>query len=165
MPMTIGSGSCSIAPIKKLVERFQQSGKERLIILAVADLNPAGMMIARSFCQRLRDYFGIKNVDARRVALTMDQVDDYQLPTGGNVEDKDDVNRAAFVEAFGTDTYEVEALEPAQLTSIVEEAILQSIDIDAYNHEIEREEADSQFLEARRTLILDYAASLPPTDA
>jgi hypothetical protein len=161
MPMTIGSGSCSIAPIRKLVKRFEKSGKEKLIILAIADLDPAGMMIARSFCQRLRDYFGIEDVDARRVALTMDQVDDYHLPPGGNTEEKDDVNKNAFEEAYGSDTYEVEALEPAQLTSIVEEAILQSIDIDAFNHEIEREEADSQFLEARRTLIMDYAASLP----
>ena len=47
---------------------------------------------------------------------------------------------------------------------IVEEAILQVIDIDAYNHEIEQEELDSRFLEARRTLIMNYAASLPPED-
>jgi hypothetical protein len=55
----------------------------------------------------------------------------------------------------------VDQIKPAQLESIVENAILSTIDIDAYNHEIEREEADSRFLEARRRLIMEYAASLP----
>jgi hypothetical protein len=66
MPLTIGSGSCSISPIEKLVNRFRKSGKENLIILTIADFDPAGIMIARSFTQRLRDYFHISNVDARR---------------------------------------------------------------------------------------------------
>ena len=161
MPLTIGSGSCSIAPIEKLVKRFWRSGKEKLVVLTVADFDPAGVMIARSFTQRLRDYFHIANVDARRVALTQDQITAYALPVGGNINDKEDVNKETFRRQFGEDTYEVEALEPADFEAIVEEAILQTIDIDAYNYEIQREEADSQFLEAKRKMILEYAASLP----
>lgn len=161
MPMTIGSGCCSIAPIEKLVKRFRQSGKEKLIILTIADLDPAGIMIARSFTQRLRDYFHIWNVDARRVALTKDQVDDYSLVVGGNIDDKDDVNKEAFREEFGENTYEVEALEPSDLESIVKGAIEQTIDTVAYNDEIDREENDSRFLAAKRKLIMEYAASMP----
>lgn len=161
LPLTIGSGSCSIAPIEKLVKRFWRSGKEKLVVLTVADFDPAGVMIARSFTQRLRDYFHIANVDARRVALTQDQITAYALPVGGNINDKEDVNKETFRRQFGEDTYEVEALEPADFEAIVEEAILQTIDIDAYNYEIQREEADSQFLEAKRKMILEYAASLP----
>jgi hypothetical protein len=161
MPMTIGSGCCSIAPIRALAERFRQSGKEKLIILTVADFDPAGIMIARSFTQRLRDYFHIVNVDARRVALTQDQIAAYALPVGGNIDDKKDVNKESFRREFGENIYEVEALEPADLERIVENAIEQTIDIDAYNFEIEREEKDSQFLEAKRELIMAYAESLP----
>ena len=161
MPMTIGSGCCSIAPIKKLANRFRRSGKEKLIIFTIADLDPAGIMIARSFTQRLRDYFHIWNVDARRVALTQDQVDDYSLVVGGNIDDKEDVNKEAFRDEFGENTYEVEALEPSALEVIVEDAIEQTIDTDAYNDEIEQEENDSRFLEAKRKLIMAYAGSLP----
>jgi hypothetical protein len=161
MPLTIGSGSCSIAPIEKLVKRFRQSGKEKLIVLTIADFDPAGIMIARSFAQRLRDYFQIANVDARRVALTQDQIDDYALPVGGNINDKKDVNKETFRERYGENIYEVEALEPADLEAIVEAAIEQTIDTDAYNDEIEREENDSRFLAAKRKLIMAYAGSLP----
>jgi hypothetical protein len=52
-------------------------------------------------------------------------------------------------------------LEPSDLETIVQEAIEQTIDIDAYNEEIEQEEKDSQFLEAKRKLIMQYAASMP----
>jgi hypothetical protein len=151
IPLSIGSGSCSIAPIRKLAERFMQSGKEKLLILTIADFDPAGIMIARSFAQRLRDYFHIANVDARRVALTKDQVDDYSLVAGGNIDDKEDVNKESFRDEFGEDTYEVEALEPSDLETIVGNAIEQTIDIDAYNYEIDREEMDSQFLEVKRS--------------
>ena len=78
------------------MRRFRQSGKEALIILTIADLDPAGIMIARSFAQRLRDYFHIANVDARRVALTQDQVEQYSLAVGGRIDDKDDVNKETF---------------------------------------------------------------------
>jgi hypothetical protein len=107
LPFTVGSGSCSIAPIKQLAERYQLSGKEKLIILTIADLDPAGIMISRSFAQRLRDYFQIEDIDARRVALTLDQVSDYGLVAGGNIGDKEDVNKERFRQEFGEDTYEV----------------------------------------------------------
>jgi hypothetical protein len=161
MPLTVGSGCCSIAPIEKLVRRFEWSGKEKLIILTIADFDPAGIMIARSFAQRLRDYFQIEDIDPRRVALTQDQVNAYNLPVGGNIELKNDVNKETFREEFGEDTYEVEALEPTDLKAIVESAIEQTIDVAAYNHELECEEKDSQFLETKRKLIMEYAASLP----
>jgi ParB-like nuclease domain len=152
---------CIIAPIKKLAERFRQSGKETLIILTIADFDPAGIMIVRSFTQRLRDYFHIANVDTRRVALTQDQVEEHSLVVGGNINDKADVNKESFAAESGEDTYEVEALESSALEAIVQDAIEQTIDTDAYNEEIEREERDSQFLEAKRKLIMEYAGSLP----
>jgi hypothetical protein len=94
---------------------------------------------SEEFAQRLRDYFHIENVDARSVALTQDRVDEYALPIGGSIDAKDDVNKETFRAAYGEDIYEVEALEPSDLVEIVERAIEQMIDIDAYNDEIERE--------------------------
>jgi hypothetical protein len=106
----------------------------------------------------------LPNVDARRVALTQDQVDTYSLAVGGSIDDKDDVNKETLRAEYGEDTYEVEALQPSDLETIVEEAIEQTIDIDAYNEEIDREEKDSRFLEAKRKLIMEYAASLPAVE-
>ena len=40
------------------------------------------------------------------------------------------------------------------------EAVEQVLDIEAFNAELETEETDAQFLEARRKLIMDFAATL-----
>jgi hypothetical protein len=85
--------------------------------------SPTGLIGQLSFTQRLRDYFNIATVDARRVALTQDQVDDYSLVVGGNIDDKEDVNKEAFRDEFGEATYEAEALKPTDLETIIEEAI------------------------------------------
>jgi uncharacterized protein YegL len=39
IPMTIGRGYSSLPPRKKMADRFQQSGKGRLILLQLADFN------------------------------------------------------------------------------------------------------------------------------
>jgi hypothetical protein len=163
MPLTIGSGCCSKAPIEKLVNRFQKSGKQKLVILAISDLDPAGEMISRSFCQRLRDDFYVleDRIDARQVALTMDQVLDYDLEPGGHVDDKQDVNTKRFLERYPSgDIYEVEALEPDLLRDILDEAIRSVIDVEAYNSEILKERDDAQFLEAKRQTLLELSAEL-----
>jgi hypothetical protein len=55
-----------------------------------------------------------------------------------------DPTRAAFVAKHGGDdsVYELDALTPAQLTRIFEEAILQVIDVEGYERELAAEERD-----------------------
>ena len=61
-----------------------------------------------------------------------------------------DPTRRAFVEKHGDDSvYELDALTPAQLANLLEEAILDVIDVDAYESELAEEERD---LEAIATL-------------
>ena len=51
--------------------------------------------------------------------------------------------RRAFIEKHGDDSvYELDALTPAQLASLLEEAILDVIDVDAYEDELAQEERD-----------------------
>jgi ParB-like nuclease domain len=161
IPLTIGRGCCSIAPIRKMVNRFKRSGKEKLIILAIADFDPAGIMIARSFCQRVHDYFHIplSKIEVRKIALTEDQTVD--LPVGGNVGDKSDVNAPYFVEHYGEETYEVEALEPEELERLTVEAIESVLDVDVFNAEVEAEKVDWEFLSAKRRIMAKLMLELP----
>jgi hypothetical protein len=132
-----------------------------LIILAIADFDPAGIMIARSFCQRVHDYFHIplSKIEARKIALTEDQTVD--LPVGGNVGDKSDVNAPYFVEHYGEETYEVEALEPEELERLTVEAIESVLDVDAFNAEVEAEKVDWEFLSAKRRTMAKLMLELP----
>ena len=59
IPFTVGRGQCSTRPLYNIAQRYKASGKEKLIILAVSDLDPDGDAIAHSLGQRLRDDFNV----------------------------------------------------------------------------------------------------------
>ena len=63
----------------------------------------------------------------------------------------------AFVGIYGiTDAYELEALAPCDLVSILKDAIEQVVDLDLFNQELASEEADST-----KIIAIDSAARIP----
>ena len=64
---------------------------------------------------------------------------------------------AEFVKRYGiTSAYELEALEPADLQQILVEAIEDTMDLDAYEAELEAEKTDAAGIKATRTAVLDF---------
>jgi hypothetical protein len=155
MAMTSGRGFCSSRPRHDLQQRYIKSGKDKLILLIVSDLDPAGMDIAESFARSMRDDFGIERVHAIKVAITIEQVQQYGIPHGDKAKKgrgKNDRQRARFVERFGEFVYEVEALPDGELPKLLDEAIRSVLDLDAFNHEVEQEERDAIRIEATRRI-------------
>jgi hypothetical protein len=63
--------------------------------------------------------------------------------------------RRAFIEKHGDDSvYELDALTPAQLANLLEEAILDVIDVDAYEQELAEEERDLEAIAQVKARIL-----------
>jgi hypothetical protein len=149
IPMKIGRGYSSLPPRKKMADRFQQSGKERLILLMLSDFDPEGEDIAHSFARSMRDDFGIGNIVPVKVALTAAQVAELQLPP--QMKAKASSSRhSKFVERHGDDVFELEAVSPDQLQTILRQAIDSVLDLDIFNAEIEAERQDAAQLEAVR---------------
>jgi hypothetical protein len=89
-----------------------------------------------------RDFY-ISDIDAYKVALTIDQVEEFELSPSMEAKDTSPTY-AAFVEKYGiADAYELEAMEPAALAQTLEDAIKEVLDLDLYNQELAAEEADS----------------------
>jgi len=152
MPLSIGKGQSSIGPRFELVERFRQSGKERLVILMVSDFDPDGQVIAEAFARTIRDDLGVSDVVGIKVAINAEHVKKYKLPRGLKAK-KGSANYKKFVREYGEYVWELEALEPEDLQTIVRDAINKVIDAEAFNHEISAEKTDWLQLEAlRRTL-------------
>ena len=151
IPLTIGRGYASLPARAGVVERFRKSGKDKLILLLVSDLDVDGVLIAESFARSLRDDFDVDTVHPIRVALTAEQVKRYELPPGGVAKGKKgSKKRKAFIEQYGDRTWELEALEPAALQQELTNAIDAVIDHDAFNAELDAEKRDSAELEAYR---------------
>ena len=142
IPMTIGRGYSSTPPRRKMWERFNASGKERLVLLVLSDFDPEGEDIAHSFARSMRDDFRIDNVEAVKVALTVAQIEEMNLPRGLKAKEKSS-RRSRFVEEHGEYVHELESVEPSRLQSILTEAINSIIDIDAFNREIDAEKHDA----------------------
>ena len=156
IPLTIGRGQCSTPPLSKIAKRFEDSGKEELIIIAVSDLDPDGDEIAHSLARRLRwDFCLFQNVEVIKAALTMEQAEDLELPKSFERAKRTSSNYERYIDRHGTDAvYELEAVAPHELQGLLRDTIDSVIDIDAYNHEVDEEKRDAAFNAANRERVL-----------
>ncbi len=154
IPLTTGRGYCSLPPRHAIAERFRNSGKARLVLLIVSDFDPDGQEIAHSFARSMRDDFGIGEVVPIKVALTFEQVREFKLPPMMKAKKRgkkeyEGIARS-FVDKYGDDVYELEALPPADLQRVLTEAIDSVIDVALFNREIDQEKRDAAELETVR---------------
>jgi hypothetical protein len=152
IPYTSGRGYCSLSPRHQMAQRFERSGKDTLVLLIVSDFDPEGEDIAHSFARSMRDDFSIFAIHPIKVALTADQVKRHNLPPIMQAKRKSSRYKS-FVKQHGRNVFELEALRPETLQSIVRSAIEGVIDRDAFDTEIATERDDARFLAgARRTV-------------
>jgi hypothetical protein len=143
IPLTISRGMSSLPPKKAIRDRYVSSRKDRLILLVVTDLDPAGDAIAQDLVKSFQRDFAISRIEAYKVALTIDQVSEFGLQPSMEAKESSPTYKR-FVAKYGvTDAYELEAMEPATLAQELESAIQGVLDLDLYNQELTAEEADS----------------------
>ena len=129
-------------------------------MLVVSDLDPAGDAIAADLVKCFRRDYGIRDIEAFKVALTIGQVEELNLEPSMEAKE-DSPTYAAFVERYGMeDAYELEAMVPTDLAQALEMAIEDVLDIDLYNQELAAEEADSSRIIAVRSQFEQFAQSL-----
>jgi hypothetical protein len=151
--MTIGRGYCSIPPRYEMAERFNKSGKQRLILLVLSDFDPEGNDIAHSFARSMRDDFGVEKIEPIKVALTETQVQEMQLPPMMKAKEGSS-RRKRFVDQHGEDVFELEAVPPERLQAILRDAIDGVLDTSAFNAEVEAEKGDVRHLDQMRRQVL-----------
>ncbi len=157
--MTTGRGFCSLPPRHALAERFERSGRDKLVLLFVADFDPEGESIPESFARSMRDDFGIDAIHAIKLALTAQQVAEFDLPP--MMQAKATSSRyKKFADRHGDDVFELEALPPDELQRLIRESIESVIDRDAYREEIAAEAHDAAFLEGVRRTVHDALGKL-----
>lgn len=160
IPLTIGRGYCSIQPRYELAARYHDSGKDRLTLLVVSDLDPDGDSIAESFARSMRDDFGIEPRTIKAL-LSMDQVQEWQLPPNGMAAKPTSSSYTAYRRRYGTDrVYELEAIDPPKMQEALSEAIECVIDMAAFNCEIEREKQDAVTLAAVKASVTEHLTAL-----
>src|ERR1700730_1785490 len=160
LPFSIIRGMSSLTPKKEILDRYRASQKDKLILLVVSDLDPAGDAIAEDLVKSFRRDFGLEKIEVYWAGLTFEQVQHYELPPSGEANKKSPTYRK-YVERYGTTkAWECEAMAPADLANELERAVDRVIDIDLYNRELAAEEADSAEIIAVREKANEFFKSL-----
>lgn len=103
------------------------------VVVHFGDHDPSGMDMTRDVEDRL-SLFGA-DVEVRRVALNMDQVEEYDPPP--NPAKESDSRAADYVAEFGRFSWELDALEPRTLERLVEDEVDQVRDMDAWEDRLQ----------------------------
>jgi len=112
------------------------------VILHVGDYDPSGESIFESMTADAAAFVEVDRVIHTcalipvRVALTADQVEEYDLPTAP--AKKSDTRSKNWTGG----TCQLEALAPDDLAEIVEDAIAEWLDFDVYKKALQQEESD-----------------------
>jgi hypothetical protein len=158
VPLTILRGYPSFSMVAEIYDRMvaaKREGKKETRLIAVTDHDPEGEDICRAVERILcRDFSAAAaSIHTIKAALTMEQIDKHNLPANQTV--KTTSSRAkGYVDNHGRHTWELEALHPKELQQLVYTAIESSLDVEAFNAELEKEEEEAVELDAMRQRML-----------
>jgi hypothetical protein len=117
---------------------------EGCILFYLGDHDPSGEDMVRDIQDRL-EMFGVDNLEVRKLALTMDQVDKYKPPP--NPAKMSDPRAQDYVDKHGGTSWEVDALPPDVLETLIRDAFDGVVDHPRMDKIKAREVADKKELE------------------
>lgn len=125
--------------LKKIIRGGQQP-----IILHFGDHDPSGIDMTRDIVDRLTLFIG-EDIDLRRLALNMDQVEEHEPPP--NPAKITDSRAASYIEIYGGESWELDALEPDVLAGLVRDLVIDVRDEEKWDAALEQENEHKRLLE------------------
>jgi hypothetical protein len=127
-------GAAMRAVTRAKATKGPQSG-QRTIVLHFGDHDPSGIDMTRDIEDRInlfcRAHGHPGTFEIRRMALNMDQVEEHQPPP--NFAKITDSRFIGYQQKFGDDSWELDALEPAMLDTLIRDEIESVLDADAFD--------------------------------
>ena len=127
-----------------------QKGK-KAILLYLGDHDPSGLDMIRDIELRIQEFLIVKGIPINRngyvkpIALTQQQIKEYSPPP--NPAKITDPRAKSYIKKYGRKSWEVDALPPDVMISLVEESIKSYIDIDIWQTVLDEEEGQKKKLQ------------------
>ena len=93
--------------------------------------------MTRDITDRLSEFSG-GEIEVKRLALNMPQVEQYNPPP--NPAKITDSRAEKYIEEFGAESWELDALEPAVIAQLIRDAVVEVRDQDQWDEAVEKEE-------------------------
>ena len=121
-------GYSSQSMMYRAAQRFleRELKGQKCWIVYLGDHDPSGIDMTRDNRDRLALFAEDHGIEVRRIALNMDQVEQYAPPT--NPTKVTDSRAAEYIENFGYSSWELDALEPKVIVDLIQEQIEGEVD-------------------------------------
>jgi len=118
---------------QRLIQQ-EEAGKATFII-HLGDHDPSGIDMTRDIRDRLHLFES--NVEVCRIALNFDQIEEYGPPP--NPAKTTDARFESYREVYGDESWELDALEPKVMVSLIEDNVADLIDEDRWTKTVEQQ--------------------------
>lgn len=134
IPLVAGGGYRSSSALYEVSKRFKQA-----TILYLGDWDPSGLDMQRDMNERMSKVFGLK-IDFQTVLLNYDDIEEYNLaPSFAKSKDS---RTPKFVQLYGKNVYELDALPPDVIEVKLQDAIQRNMEMSVYRRELQIEQED-----------------------
>lgn len=121
--------------------RVKRSSKN-ILILHLGDHDPSGVDMTRDNFDRM-EMFGI-NLEVNRIALNMDQIEEYSPPP--NPVKLTDSRSQPYIDKYGEESWELDALDPDVLSSLIRDETAKHTDEDRRQDRIKEQNEGREML-------------------
>lgn len=123
---------------------------QRPLVIHLGDHDPSGIDMTRDIGERL-SLFAETEVEIRRIALNMEQIDEFNPPP--NPAKMTDSRFSSYAAEYGNESWELDALRPEQLVDLISREIDSVLDRETYN---QRREEERELRETFDTIADNY---------
>ena len=142
VPVVVCKGFNSISFQHDYAERLNAHNGKTPILLYFGDFDPSGMAMLPAIKTTLEDELEIIGIEYKRVALLKEDIFKYKLPHSFEAIKKGDTRAKKHIVLYGMLAVEVDALRPDILEDKIKTAIEDEIDIEAFNKEVVKHNAE-----------------------
>lgn len=145
--LMVNKGYSSASAMFESSQRFmdRQNNNQKPILFYLGDHDPSGEDMVRDIEDRLTE-FGVDGIEVKKLALTMAQIEEFEPPP--NPAKMTDSRANKYVEKFGNESWEVDALPPDELAKIIRAAFDDVVDADAMDKVKQDEQKQKKQLRA-----------------
>jgi len=122
--------------------RRHTRNSQNIIVLHLGDHDPSGIDMTRDIADRLQLFSGGADIEVRRIALTMDQIEEKQPPP--NPAKTTDSRYSGYVSEYGDESWELDALEPQYISDLIRDGILEERDEEKWEAAVAEQEEERE---------------------
>lgn len=106
------------------------------VVIHLGDHDPSGLDMTHDIIKRFEIFIG--GAEVKRIALNMSQVEKYNPPP--NPAKTTDARAAKYIDEFGTESWELDALDPKVLAALIKKHVLEYRDKDKWSEQLLQED-------------------------